>query len=62
MPKIRICKELFDQLSSYSQKAGYATVQEFIEHVLEKSIANIDPREINEEEVKKRLQGLGYLE
>ena len=62
MPKIRIRKDLFEQLHMCSKKAGYATVQEFVEHVLGKAVADIDPTIIDEEEVRKRLQGLGYLE
>ena len=62
MPKIRIAKELFEQLSICSEKAGYATVEEFITHVLEKAAAEIEPADADEEAVRKRLQGLGYLE
>lgn len=62
MPKIRIRKELFVLLSTCSKKAGYATVEEFVEHVLEKAAAEIDPAETDEQAVRKRLQGLGYLE
>jgi hypothetical protein len=62
MPKIRIRKELFEHLSTCSEKAGYATVEEFITHVLEKAAAEIAPADADEEAVRKRLQGLGYLE
>jgi hypothetical protein len=35
-------------------------VQEFVTHALEKEIAQLEDAD-SEEEVKKRLQGLGYI-
>ena len=62
MSKIRISKELFERLRICSGKSGYAGVEEFITHVLEKAAAEIEPADADEEAVRKRLQGLGYLE
>ena len=64
--KLKIDDELFEKIKKCSEAAGYATPEEFAIHILEKETARIlgpggetrDP----EEEIKKRLQGLGYIE
>lgn len=40
--------------------AGYATVEEFVRHLIEKEVTKIDDED-SEDEVKKKLQELGYL-
>ena len=64
--RIKINDELFDKVTTCAEKADYASAEEFVTHLLEKEVARLlgseeegrDP----EEEVKKRLQGLGYIE
>ena len=58
--KIRLEKELYDRVLRFSEIAGYSSVEEFVVHVLEKELSSIDESD-SEDEVKKRLQGLGYL-
>jgi len=58
--KIKLDKELYDRVKRYADIAGYSSVDEFVTHVLEKELSSVDDSE-SEEEVKKRLQGLGYL-
>lgn len=58
--KIKLEKELYERVKKFSEIAGYASVEEFVTHVLEKELSSIDESE-SEDEVKKRLQGLGYL-
>ena len=58
--KIRIDKELLKKLKMYSEIAGYSSVEEFITHTLEKEIAQLEDAG-SEEEIKKRLRGLGYI-
>lgn len=59
--KIAIDHELFERLEKAAQVAGHASTEEFIIHVLE-TTAPADSAADSEEEVRKRLQGLGYLE
>jgi hypothetical protein len=57
---VRLDKDLLKRAARYSEIAGYSSVEEFITHVIEKEMKNLDEAE-SEEEVKKRLRGLGYL-
>ena len=58
--KIKIENDLYDRLGKYSTAAGYSSPDEFIVHVLEKSVADME-KAVDEESVKERLTGLGYL-
>ena len=58
--KIKIDKELLKKAKEYAAKAGYTSVEEFVGYILEKEISKAEESE-SEEEVKKRLQGLGYI-
>jgi len=60
-PKIKIDRELFERLKKTAELAGYSSAEEFITHLLEKAAADAE-RAQGKEEVRKRLQGLGYLE
>ena len=58
--RIKLDKALLAKLKRYSDLAGYASVEEFITHALEKEIAQLEGAE-SEQELKKKLKGLGYL-
>jgi len=58
--RITLDKALFDKVKRYAALAGYSSTGEFVTHVLEKEIAHLEAA-ATEEEVKKRLKGLGYL-
>ncbi|HEV2114495.1 MAG TPA: hypothetical protein VGR48_00620 [Terriglobales bacterium] len=63
--KLKIDDDLLEKLKKCSETAGYASVDEFIIHALEKETAAIlgaDSSSASEEEIKKRLRGLGYIE
>ncbi|MFC1814563.1 hypothetical protein ACFL0M_01215 [Thermodesulfobacteriota bacterium] len=60
MPKVKIEKELYQKVKHFSEKSGYSSVDEFIVHLLEKIVNQADPGELDED-LAKRLQGLGYI-
>ncbi len=60
-PKIKIEPALYEKLTQAAAAAGYSATEEFIMHVLEKAVAD-QGRSESEEAIKKRLQGLGYLD
>jgi hypothetical protein len=60
-PKIRLDKGLYETAKKVATAAGYSSVDEFVSHLLEKACA--DAQQVDSEaEVRKRLQGLGYIE
>lgn len=60
MSKIKLEKDLFERVQKAAKAAGYASTDEFVAHVLEKELAGLDDTG-SEEEIKKRLEGLGYI-
>ncbi len=59
--RIKLDKALLARAKRYSDLAGYSSVEEFITHALEKEIAQARGSRIREEEIKKKLKGLGYI-
>jgi len=58
--KVKLDSALVDKIKKYAEIAGYSSVEEFITHALEKELAQLEEAG-SEEEIKKRLQGLGYM-
>ena len=59
--KIKIEKDLLAKVKKYSGIAGYSSPEEFVQHVLEREIAKFEQDGDSEEEIRKRMQGLGYI-
>lgn len=58
--KVKLDKDLMLRLRRISDTAGYATVEEFITHILEKELQNFEGSE-SDEDIEKKLRGLGYI-
>jgi hypothetical protein len=58
---VKLNKALCQRAARVAEHAGYSSVEEFVEHVLEKEMANFEESD-SKEEVVKKLKGLGYLE
>jgi metal-responsive CopG/Arc/MetJ family transcriptional regulator len=58
--KIKIDKALYDKIKRYAEMSGYSSAEEFVTHCLEKEVAKIEEAD-SEEEIKKKLKGLGYI-
>jgi len=57
---VKLDRALLAKVKRYSDLAGYSSVEEFITHALEKEIAHLETAE-TEDDIKKRLKGLGYI-
>lgn len=57
---VKLDKTLLVKVKRYAALAGYSSPEEFITHALEKEIRQLDEAD-SEEEIKKRLKGLGYI-
>ena len=58
--KVKLDKHLVAKVKKYADIAGYSSPEEFITHALEKELAKLED-DGSEEEIRKRLQGLGYI-
>ena len=58
---IKLKKTTWQRVKKCSDAAGYSSPEEFVEHVLERELAKLEDAE-SDEEIVKKLQGLGYLE
>jgi hypothetical protein len=58
--RVKLDKALLAKIKRYADLAGYSSVEEFITHALEKEIALLEQSE-SEQELKKKLKGLGYI-
>jgi len=57
---LKLDKALVARAKRYADLAGYSSVEEFISHIIERELAKLDGSE-SEEEIKKKLKGLGYI-
>ncbi|MGH9539407.1 MAG: hypothetical protein ACRD3H_15895 [Terriglobales bacterium] len=63
--KIKIEGDLLERARQCAEASGYASLDEFVLHTLEKEVNRLSPAgggTESKEKVTKRLQGLGYIE
>ena len=64
--RLKIEGELLEKARKCAEASGYSSLDEFLLHTIEKEVTRLlGPGEHGSqtaEEVKKRLQGLGYIE
>ncbi|MFL6354530.1 MAG: hypothetical protein ACJ74Z_22140 [Bryobacteraceae bacterium] len=58
---VKLSRSLCDRARLLVEKAGYSSLEEFIEHAIEKDLARLEEAGSKEDLIKK-LKGLGYLE
>jgi predicted DNA-binding protein len=58
---VKLSKALCERARVAAEGTGYSSLEEFVEHAVEKELARIEEAE-GKEEVLRRLKGLGYLE
>jgi len=63
--RIKLDDDLMEKVKKCAELAGYSSPDEFVAHALEKEVMAIlgsGAESDDEEEVRKRLKGLGYIE
>jgi hypothetical protein len=60
-PTIELDQELWVKVQQHSEAAGYSSPQEFVQHLIEQELAKGDEA-VSEEEARRKLQGIGYLD
>ena len=58
--KLKIDKDLYAKLKKYADLSGYSSPDEFVVHLIERELATLEGAD-SEEEIKKKLKGLGYI-
>ncbi len=60
--RIKLDEAAMEQLGSIARTIGYSSVEELVAHLLEREIARLAPgRGESPEEIRRKLQGLGYM-
>jgi hypothetical protein len=64
--KVKIEGDLLDKVERCADVCGYSSIDEFVLHALEKEVNKVLPpgegNSTSREVMRKRLQGLGYLD
>lgn len=60
--KLVIDKDLLERAEKHAATAGYSSVSEFVSHLIEKELAETEKGSADAEDLKNRLQGLGYID
>ena len=55
---VKLSKALCDRARAVVKKAGYTSLEEFVEHAIEKDLLHLEEADSREEPLKK-LKGLG---
>lgn len=58
---VKLSKPLCDRARTLVEKAGYSSLEEFIEHAMERDLVRLEETDSKEALIEK-LKGLGYLE
>lgn len=61
--KLKLDREILDRLKKVADAGGYSSAQEFVMHVIQRELDTLSPQEgESEEEIRKKMEGLGYIE
>jgi hypothetical protein len=57
----KLNKDLWNRVKQCAAARGYSSPDEFVQHVLEREVARLEDTQ-SDEEIERKLKGLGYLE
>ena len=60
--RIKLDKAVYERVAVAAERGGYASTEEFVNHVLERAVADVEGVSCADHEVEKQLRGLGYIE
>jgi hypothetical protein len=60
-PAVKLDKALWERIKICAASSGYSSPEEFVRHVLEREVARLEDTQ-SDEEIARKLKGLGYLE
>lgn len=62
MAKIKIDSKLYDRAKKAAEGAGYSSFEEFVTHIIEKEVSQLEASPEGDDAVADQLRGLGYIE
>jgi len=57
---VKLNKTICERARAVAKAAGYSSLEEFVEHAIEKELANRE-QSMPKDELLRKLKGLGYL-
>ena len=57
---VKLSSSLCDRAKLIVERVGYSSLEEFVEHAMERDLARLETSE-SKEELMRKLKGLGYL-
>jgi len=57
---VKIDKDLYARITKVADVAGYATPEEFVQHILEKEMLHFESSK-SDDDIRAKLKGLGYI-
>lgn len=58
---LKLNKAICERARRAAEAAGYSSLEEFVEHAVEKELANHE-ESLSKDDLVRKLKGLGYLE
>jgi hypothetical protein len=58
---LKLNKTICERARRAAEAGGYSSVEEFVEHAVEKELANHE-ESLSKDDLVRKLKGLGYLE
>ncbi len=59
--KVKLPPDLYERAKRHAEKAGFGSVDEFVARAVEKELEGTSGSPSDDEETRKRLEGLGYI-
>ncbi|HEX9794256.1 MAG TPA: hypothetical protein VGC54_09770 [Planctomycetota bacterium] len=59
--KLKVDKDVIERCKKCAEIAGYSSVEEFVEYVLEKELKQIESVGTSDDAITESLKGLGYI-
>ncbi len=61
--KLKFDSATVERIRKISEAGGYSSPEEFLMHIIERELDSMDPDQgESEEEIRRKMQGLGYIE
>lgn len=59
--KVKLPADLFERARAHAASAGFSSLDEFVARAVEKELERSASAAADDEETRKRLEGLGYI-